>query len=897
MKKLVILSLMFSALASWSLLAETMPISNENESHPVIEQKNKVINEKLISFRFNQAPLIDIINMLAEEQHLNIVIPAGQQTITEKVTFQMPHKITVEEAWERLLSFLRIAGYSAVFQKEFVSILKTDPKEITRQPLPLYIHTGAELLPESDEKIRYLYYFYNLQIINDNSNSGSVVDILQAFLSKDATILIDETINGVILTDGARHIASTITLLKELDERMLGNEEKEVITLKHTIATNIAGYLQSIINPSGNKQSASDIGAPSLSQYFSKNIRIIPEPRTNSLILLGKKEPLQRTKLFIEEFIDIPLDSGESILHIYDLQYLDAATFKQTLSNILASQGAASQSSGSATTTNGGQQYFKDVKVIAEATQAINPASLASVSSNAVPTGNQAGNRLVIAARRDDWLRIEKLIKDLDKPQLQVALEVLIVDLTIEENKTLGSQLRNISTLSIGDANFQTSNLGGNANGPIIVNKGTDGSTPVNATTGNQLQANMLQSTGSDSIGNEENMVSGFAPGSFVLAFKDPNINGMWLITQMLNTYQDVKILSQPFVVALNNQSCSFNSTESRLLAGGSTVIPGGGGVQTYKENVKATLGVQLTPMISRDMRINLAIDVNITEYQDTNSSVILNRKIHTNVNIKDGEILVLGGLTKTTLTKAEIDTPLLSRIPIVGYLFKKKDNAKTKDNLIVFIAPRIIAPRKDGIFDPYTASKINNVNKIFDTDNMDSNKDPITHWFFGKDNDDPAIKKVKSLGKIDLFDQVIDDQRYHSNSKVIVINKHEELPKNSIKTSAPTIPSPDKTTTGMEKIIVKLPEIQTPESLKMKDDTLINEHILLDTLKEPIKEIDIKKENKTVTGMPKIVVKLPEKKNDSHKKSSDVIKKQQLKQNSEDANLKELASQLKPIV
>ena len=48
---------------------------------------------------------------------------------------------------------------------------------------------------------------------------------------------------------------------------------------------------------------------------------------------------------------------------------------------------------------------------------------------------------------------------------------------------------------------------------------------------------------------------------------------------------------------------------------------------------------------------------------------------------------------------------------------------------------------------------------------------------------------------------------------------------------------------------------------------------------------------------MPKIVVKLPEKKNDSHKKSSDVIKKQQLKQNSEDANLKELASQLKPIV
>ena len=53
---------------------------------------------------------------------------------------------------------------------------------------------------------------------------------------------------------------------------------------------------------------------------------------------------------------------------------------------------------------------FKDVKIISEATQAVNPATLAGVSSGSAPINNQAGNRLIIAARRDDWLRIEKLI-------------------------------------------------------------------------------------------------------------------------------------------------------------------------------------------------------------------------------------------------------------------------------------------------------------------------------------------------------------------------------------------------------------------------------------------------------------------------------------------------------
>ncbi len=888
MKKLAFILFSLTALASWSLSAEIIPVTKNSTVFK--KQEDFSVDEKLISFRFNQAPLIEIINMLAEEKGLNIVIPAGQQSIAEKVTFEMPEKITVGEAWERLLSFLRICGYSVIFQREFVTIIKNDPKDTSRQPFPLYVQTSTSVIPNTDEKIRYLYYFYNMQLSGD-SNSGSVIDILQAFLSKDATILpLDDGSNGIVITDGARHIASTINLLKELDERMLGNEGREVVKLKHTVATTIAAYLQSIINPSG-KQMAGDIGAPAMSQYFSKNIRIVPEPRTNSLILLGKKEPLARIKLFIEEFIDIKLDSGESILHIYDLQYLDAATFKQTLSSILASQGAASSQSSGSTANSSGQQYFKDVKIVAESTQAVNPATLASVSSGNVSANNQAGNRLIIAAKRDDWLRIEKLIKDLDKPQLQVAIEVLIVDLTVAEDKILGAQLRNLSSLSIGSANFQTSHLGGNANGVFIE------APAINSTSGDQLKSDLLQKTGNNSAGNQENMASGFTAGSFILSFKDPATNGMWLITQMLNTYQDAKILSQPFIVTLNNQPGSFSTVQSKLLAGGSSVIPGGGGVQSYKENVKATLGVKLTPMISRDMRINLAIDVSIQEYQDTNSTVILNRAIHTNVNIRDGEILVLGGLTKTTLTKSERSTPILSRIPVVGNLFKSKDNAKSKDNLLVFISPRIIMPRKEGIFDAYTASKISNVNKMFDNNNMESLKDPITHWFFGSDQDELAVKKVKMLGKKDLFDQDIDLENERS-SKIIIVNKNEQLSPSDIKESVSLIPSPDKTeldktATGLPKLIVQAPP--KINNVKKETDEVLNEAILMEELNNQQNESSQKKIiERTKTGIPKIIVKHPE--NIIREKKEEESNNNFEYLNKEDANLKKLASQLKPI-
>ena len=233
----------------------------------------------------------------------------------------------------------------------------------------------------------------------------------------------------------------------------------------------------------------------------------------------------------------------------------------------------------------------------------------------------QSSNRLIIAARKEDWLRIKKLIEELDKPQLQVAIEVLIVDLTLEDNKTLGSQLRNKSGMDLKGVNFQTSHMGG------LQLKG--GNTASISSPADALMGNLLQLSSGNNLANQA------TAGSLILSFNDSSTNGMWLVSQILSKYKDVKVLSQPFIVALNNQESSFTQNDTRLVLGDATVSSGGALTQQVPKT--ASLGVSMRPLISGNGKINLAINIKVEEFGASFNT--LSRTITTNANINDGEL------------------------------------------------------------------------------------------------------------------------------------------------------------------------------------------------------------------------------------------------------------------
>ncbi len=714
-----------------------------------------------IWFKFKDEPLVDVVHSIASAMNINVVLPQGQDVLTTKITYQFPDKISVTQAHEKLLSILKLAGYLFIPQGEFYYIIKND-KDLNKQTLPLYINTPPSDLPDIDQMIRYVYYFANIQVPAAASSGGfgggASGNALQTFLtdtlSKTFTYMVDPNINGIIMTDYSRNIRSIMEIVKEIDSHGF-TDSIEILPLTHTDATTITSLLMTqLINSAASSggqgggfggggfggggfgQPVASQATPSASSYFTPTTKVVAETRSNSLIIMGKKDAIARIKDFVIKYIDVSLDSGNSILHIYPLQYLNAQTFAPILTQIVNSQsggssigggfgGSTGQSSGT-TNPSAGKQYFKGVIIQAEIVTPITTATNTSggTSSGTAPqAAQQGGNRLIIAALREDWARLKRLISDLDRPQPQVAIEMLIVDFTLTGNQFLGSQVRNKQGMLPQGVFAQNSTLGAlQFNNPT--NPAFDG-----------LMSNLLQAPDAD--GN--NLAGGAPQGTFVLSLQDNVNTGIAWVMEALLSYTNVTILSHPFTVTLNNQPTSFTDNQTLLLPGSATVKKGA----TYVpiNPVTAALQLNITPMINGENYINLGLNINISEFTTGTSQI--NRIIQTNANVKDGQVLILGGLTKTTTAMSHLSTPGLENIPIIGWLFKKKTKGVIKSNLAVFICPRIIQST-NGYCDPFTAEKFSIATDSVSLDkNFTALRDPITRWFFGSSHEITNEQKV----------------------------------------------------------------------------------------------------------------------------------------------------------
>jgi general secretion pathway protein D len=97
-----------------------------------------------------------------------------------------------------------------------------------------------------------------------------------------------------------------------------------------------------------------------------------------------------------------------------------------------------------------------------------------------------------------------------------------------------------------------------------------------------------------------------------------------------------------------------------------------------------------------------------------------------------------LGGLTRINSDESTTETPFLSKIPILGYLFKSKGLNFQKTNLAVFISPTIVNPKLRSGQSKFTADKVNSAYEDLSEGQMfDSLRDPITKWFFKDKRDD----------------------------------------------------------------------------------------------------------------------------------------------------------------
>jgi len=148
------------------------------------------------------------------------------------------------------------------------------------------------------------------------------------------------------------------------------------------------------------------------------------------------------------------------------------------------------------------------------------------------------------------------------------------------------------------------------------------------------------------------------------------------------------KVISSPRVVATNNTKSSISQGQEFKLR-----VSGGVGGQSSVVTVSAVLGLDVTPQITPDGRVIL--DVNVTKdsiagFQD-GSPIVNTRRVSTKVIVNNGDTAVLGGIYEEVITDSTDKVPVLGDLPAVGNLFKRTNRGTDKQELLIFLTPRII--------------------------------------------------------------------------------------------------------------------------------------------------------------------------------------------------------------
>ena len=158
-----------------------------------------------------------------------------------------------------------------------------------------------------------------------------------------------------------------------------------------------------------------------------------------------------------------------------------------------------------------------------------------------------------------------------------------------------------------------------------------------------------------------------------------------------------LRIISRPRVTTVNNKAATIHSGLTFRVKVTQNVTNASGGTTNSEglEEIKTGIDLTVTPQISQDGYVHLSIN---TSKSDPDFSRVVDgipgiseKSANTNVIVRDGDTIVLGGLLKSSVANQEDSVPFLSKIPLLGWFFKNRSNTTENEELLVFITPTII--------------------------------------------------------------------------------------------------------------------------------------------------------------------------------------------------------------
>ena len=535
--------------------------------------------------------------------------------------------LTPEQFYQGFLSVLQVHGFIAVPAGNIIKVL---PDANMRQ-IPGN-DLPSRVSATSDDVVT--------QVISvANVSAAQLVPVLRPLMPQNAQLSAVTGANMLIISDRASNVSRMARIVARIDQS--GGSDIDVVPLQSATAADTVRILSSLVSQGG------DAGGP--------NLHMVADDRSNSILISGDPTAKLKIRALIAN-LDTPLDTGGETMVRY-LQYAKAEDLAAKLKEQIA--GGTSGTNTTTATVN------RTVNVAP--TNVATAATVSLAGGTGTIWADKDTNALVITAPQRTMRALNAVIDKLDIRRAQVEVQAIIVEVSDDKTSDLGvNWILDGSNSQLAVGGF-IAPVGGSSIVDLY-NAAKTGTPPTSGPiTGTTVAIGRLESTGV----NFAAVVRALEGDARTNIISRPTITMRDNEESRIEVGQDVPFITGQYSTNTGNAT-AFNTVQ--------------------RQQVGTILSV--TPQINEGDSVVLKVEIEVSSLSASSAAVDLitnKRTIKTTVLVPDRGTLVIGGLIQDQAKNSEQRVPFLSRIPLIGELFRARDTSKSRTNLMVFLQPHIL--------------------------------------------------------------------------------------------------------------------------------------------------------------------------------------------------------------
>lgn len=465
--------------------------------------------------------------------------------------------------------------------------------------------------------------------------AAEIARLLEPLAGEGATVRADPGREQVYISGDPTTVSALVRTARSLDVDWLQGKSLQFFPVRYASPADIASEIRQVFGgPDG---------------PLGNQIQFIELTRLNGLLVIARSPAgLDRAAEWIGRFDRAPPPASRRLRSI-PLANLEADQFVSTLSSLLGS-GSGNGGDASATNANGPSPTTPNPTGQASGGLAPTPVA-ASTASGLRLTADLRTNSIIMLADDAEYRNVLDIVRELDAPPPQVLIEATIAEVTLNDRLRFGVQWF-----------FDDDEL-----------------------------------SGGFSSGSNDDAASSF-PG---LSIRYSGLD-VRAVLNALSTITDVQLISTPRILVLSNESAELQVGDQVPIITQSAVgLNNDSRILNSVQYRDTGVVLSVTPRVSESGRMFIEIEQEVSEVAGTTSSeidspTIQQRRLKTRIQVEDGQLIVLGGLLRSSRSVGDGGVPYLGRLPVVGALFRSRDTTDRQTELVMFLRPTVIRARSD---------------------------------------------------------------------------------------------------------------------------------------------------------------------------------------------------------